>query len=331
MTPSQQRIVVTGGAGFIGSHVVDALLARGNTVRVIDDFSVGRNENLAEAERNDRCEIIKADVCDRGRMRELTHGFDAIFHMAIQCLRVSINDPWSNHHVNATGTLSMLDAAKQNSVGMFIYVSSSEVYGTAQSVPMTEDHPKEPITVYGASKLAGELYALAYHRTYGLPVTVVRPFNAYGPREHYLGKSAEVIPRFFMQILHGTPITLYGDGAQTRDFTYVDDTVHGIVAASESKELLGGVVNIALGQEISILAIAKKLAAILKKDLKIQRLPDRPGDVRQHYADISKAEKLLGYAPTVSIDDGLQRYVDWCFASSIDWKEAHAFLEPTNW
>jgi UDP-glucose 4-epimerase len=255
---SDRRILITGAAGFIGSHLSDRLSVS-NELLLIDDFSIGLRENLEQLESRPNVRIVAADITDRERMLALFEGIDVVIHMAISCLRTSLSHPLSSHDINAGGTLSVLMAAREAGVERFVYVSSSEVYGTAQTVPMSESHPCHPTTVYGASKLAGELYALAYFRTYGLPVSVVRPFNTYGPREPYAGARAEVIPRFALQLEAGRSPVVYGDGSQTRDFTFVADTVNGIASAAACDELVGDVVNIAYGGEASITHIAELL------------------------------------------------------------------------
>ena len=255
MPGAGQRIVVTGGGGFIGSHLVDAL-AQTNDVLVVDDFSSGSWENLRQHEDNPRVQVEEADVCDTQAMRRLLDGADVVYHLATQCVRLSIHNPELVHRVNTTGTLTVCQATLDNGVHRLVYVSSSEVYGSAQRVPMDESHPCEPTTVYGASKLAGEFYAKAFMRTHGLPVVAVRPFNTYGPRSHFEGVYGEVIPKFLIRVLNGLPPVIYGDGKQTRDFTYVSDTVRGILMAAHSEALLGQVVNIARGCEVSVRELA---------------------------------------------------------------------------
>jgi UDP-glucose 4-epimerase len=239
-------------------------------------------------------------------------GIDVVFHMAISCLRTSINHPVMSHDINAGGTLSACLAAQRHGVRRFVYVSSSEIYGSAETVPMSEVHPCRPTTVYGASKLAGELYALAFWRTYGLPVSVVRPFNTYGPREPYAGARAEVIPRFLLRLAAGEPPVLYGDGSQTRDFTFVDDTVTGLVQAGECDALVGDIVNIAYGRELAIRRIPEILARVMGcENVSPVQAPPRPGDVQRHFADIDKAKRLFGFTPTTDIEQGLARTVEW--------------------
>lgn len=333
MELKNKRIVVTGGAGFIGSHVVDQLASRGNEVIVIDDFSTGKWENIDQHRMNSHVLVRQADVRDLDTMIRLTEGVDIVFHLAVACLRVSLNDPMFVHGTNATGTLAVCQAALENNVARFVYVSSSEAYGSALRVPMDEEHPLNPTTVYGASKAAGELYALACWRTYGLPAVVVRPFNNYGPREPSEGKRAEVIPKFVMRVMAGLPPVIFGNGAQTRDFTWVEDAAWGIIMAAECDALVGDCVNIARGKEISIERICwLVLEKLGKQDLEpVYVKNDRPGNVERHYADISKAQHLMGFSPTVDIDQGIDRYVRWIKERNPDLESWVQQEEIRNW
>lgn len=328
-----KTVIVTGGAGFIGSHVVDRLISSNNEVIIIDDFSTGKLENIDHNRASGHLRIENADVRDLDTMIRLTKGADVIFHMAVACLRTSLNDPVSVHEVNTSGTLNVCQAAYKNKVERFIYISSSEAYGSALYVPMDEEHPLNPTTVYGASKAAGEFYALAYWRTYGLPSIIVRPFNAYGPREPSEGYRAEVIPKFVMRAAAGMQPVIFGTGHQTRDFTWVEDIARGIIMAAECDQLIGERVNIANGEEVSIERICSLVLEKLgSQDLKPQYLEDdRPGDVERHCADISKAQRLMGYSPTVSIESGIERYIQWAKAQHFD-MERWANQERTrNW
>jgi UDP-glucose 4-epimerase len=328
---SGKRILVTGAAGFIGSHLADAL-AKDSELLLVDDFSIGLRENLAQLADLPNVRIVETDIREAAAMRELCRGIDVIFHMAISCLRTSLAQPVLSHDTNAGGSLSVCLAARDCGVSRLVYVSSSEVYGTARVAPMAESHPLEPTTIYGASKLAGELYALASHRTYGLPALVVRPFNTYGPREPWQGERAEVIPRFILQLEAGRSPVVYGDGTQTRDFTYVEDTVRGLRAAAECDALVGDVVNVARGREISILRIAELLAGLLgRESVPVRFEPGRPGDVKRHYADIGKARRLFGYAPSVDFEDGLAKTVAWFRANRIASRAAADASEKPNW
>jgi UDP-glucose 4-epimerase len=326
-----KKILVTGAAGFIGSHLCDRLAAQGELV-LVDDFSIGPRENLAQLERLSNVRIVEADVRDRERMHGLLEGIDVVFHLAISCLRTSLALPELSHEINAGGTLSVCLAARDREVERFVYVSSSEVYGTARSVPMAETHPLEPTTVYGASKLAGELYALACFRTWGMPVVVVRPFNTYGPREPWQGARAEVIPRFLLRLEAGRAPVVYGDGCQTRDFTYVEDTVAGLVAAAGCDALVGDVVNVAHGREVSILRIAELLGRLCPRGAgAVEHQARRPGDVERHYADVGRARQLLGYAPRVELEDGLARTVEWFRANGILHRAGAEASGAPNW
>lgn len=307
-----KKVLVTGGAGFIGSHLVDAL-ATANEVTVVDNLSSGNRGNIGHHLRRDTIRFVQADICDPERMRGLVGDSQVVFHLAAQGLRVSLFNPQVVHDVNATATLNLCMAALEAGVERFVYVSSSEVYGTATTVPMREDHSLTPTTPYGASKLAGEAYARSYYLTFGLPVVIVRPFNTYGPREHFEGVYGEVIPRFVLRVMNDLPPIVFGDGKQTRDFTEVSDIVRGILLSSECEALIGETVNIAAGREVSINEVAQIVLSSLGWDgnLAPLHMDGRPGDVRRHYADISRARQVLNFEPEIGIAQGIQHYIDW--------------------
>jgi UDP-glucose 4-epimerase len=306
-----QRVVVTGGAGFIGSHVVDHLLRVGAEVIVIDDLSVGTRDNLAEALAAGAT-LLVVDIRDAEMMEQSLAGAALVIHMACDNLRASLGNPLRTHEINGTGTLVSCLAAVQTGVARFVYVSSSEAYGSAVTIPMSEEHPLFPTTVYGASKAAGELYAQACMRTHGIPVTVIRPFNSYGPREHATGTSAEVIPKFVSRIRRGDPPVIFGDGQQTRDFTWVEETATGIVRAATADDLVGQAVNIAYGQGVSIAKICELLLEIMDaQELRPVFADERPGDVSHHYADTTKARNVLDFEASIPVEEGLERYVRW--------------------
>jgi UDP-glucose 4-epimerase len=308
-----RHCVVTGGAGFVGSHVVDRLVAMGNEVTVIDDLSTGDLANIAPHLARGCVRFIEGDVCDPDAMERAMRGAEVVIHMAVACVRASINYPRLVHDVNATGTLVACQAALQNGVERFVYVSSSEVYGGAHYVPVDEDHPLNPTNVYGASKAAGEMYALATWRTHGLPAMVVRFFNVYGPREHCEGIPAEVIPRFVLRVLAGQPPIIFGNGEQTRDYTWVDDSVAGLIAATKCDALVGDIVHLGRGQETSVNTLAQLVLQKLgREDLEpIYLGSDRPGDVPRLRANTAKARNLFGFDPQVSVEEGLDRFIAW--------------------
>lgn len=319
MKLENRRVIVTGGAGFIGSHVVDVLVDDGNEVVIIDDLSTGSIDNINHQLDAGTAVLERADICDAEAMSDLVREADLVIHMAVACVRTSLNEPEFVHEVNATGTLNVCLAAQRNAVGRLVYISSSEAYGSAQYVPMDEGHPMDPTTVYGASKLVGEAYALAMQRTHGADVTVIRPFNSYGPREPHEGKRAEVIPKFVLRTMAGDRPVIFGSGEQTRDFTWVEDTARGIVTAAAADKLVGERVNLARGQEVSIRDIARKVLDVLgHPDLEPVYDDPRPGDVDRLYADTAKAQALVDWQPTISIDEGLARYVDWVVEHGID-------------
>jgi UDP-glucose 4-epimerase len=327
-----RRVLVTGGAGFIGSHLVDALVFRGDDVVVVDNLSVGRAENLAQHTTNPRFALRVADVLDKDTMRDLAAGCQVVFHLATQCVRLSLFDPEIVHRVNTEGTLNLLLAAAAAGVKRFVYVSSSEAFGSAQTVPMSERHPCDPTTIYGASKLAGEHYTTAFHRTHALSTVIVRPFNTYGPRSHFEGAYGELIPKFVVRVTNGRPPIVFGDGLQTRDFTHVSDTVDGMIRASESDALVGSSVNVARGEEVTVNEIARLvLRACGREDLAPVHGPERPADVRRHYADITTARRVLNFTPAVGIEDGIGRYVSWFRTTFPDPSQLIGEEQPYNW
>jgi UDP-glucose 4-epimerase len=308
-----KRVMVTGGAGFIGSHLIDKLVAADNEIIAVDDFSYGKEENLAQHNGHRQVRVERADICDIEKMASLMRGVDVVLHLAVLCLRSSLRDPMRSHKVNATGSLVLCQAAADNKVERFAYVSTAEVYGRAAYLPIDEDHPFRPTHSYGASKAAGELYARGYWTTHGLPIVITRLCNTYGPREQCEGTRAEVIPKFVMRTLAGLRPVIFGSGQQTRDFTYVDDIVRGIIMAAECDELVGEAVNLARGEDISIIDICN---LVLKKlgrtDLEPVFLEDgRPGDLDRMQANVSKARSLFGFSAEVGIDAGLDRYIAW--------------------
>jgi UDP-glucose 4-epimerase len=313
-----ERVVVTGGAGFIGSHVVDRLVEMGADTVVVDDLSVGTRENLRRAEGNG-ARFVLGDVRDGELLEHELKSAAAVIHMACDNLRASLSRPFHTHEANAGGTLVTALAAVRAGVRRFAYVSSCEAYGSGRTLPMTEDHPLEPTTVYGASKAAGELYAQACMRTYGIEAVVIRPFNSYGPREHASGTSAEVIPKFATRILAGRPPVIFGDGSQTRDFTWVEETAEGIVRAAASDALVGEAVNIAYGRPVAIRELARLLLALLDAEHLVWEVDEaRPGDVLRHHADTTRAREALGFEASVPIEEGLARYVEWVRATSAE-------------
>ncbi len=337
LTLKGNRIAVTGGAGFIGSHLVDKLAAMGKEVVVFDDFSSGERENVAHHAGNPRVKVIEGDVRDVAALDSAFRGVDTVFHLATNCVRLSLVDPKTNHEVNATGTLNTLMAAKKSGVSRFVYCSSSEVYGNiveakkGEGVVLSEDSPMLPTTVYGASKLVGEYYTLAFHQTYGLPSLVVRPFNTYGPRSHAFGPYGEVIPRFAIMIRAGKAPVVFGDGLQTRDFTYVEDTAAGLIVAASSDRLLGDSVNLAQGAEVTVLQIADALCRLNKVSFRPKHIADRPGDIRRLGADVSKAKSVLGAVFSTNIEEGLKRYLAWLDKQNLDYAQLAQRLTEKNW
>lgn len=332
MQETQHRpTIVTGGAGFIGSHLVDRLLRDGRPVLVIDDFSSGTRENLAHHANNPLLRTVEADILDQEAMFDLCAGADTIYHLACRNVRLSLRQPTIVHEVNATGTLNMLKAAARARVRRFLYCSSSEVNGTADVVPMPEDYHFKPETIYGASKLTGEYYAQVFHRAGWLETVVVRPHNNYGPREHYYGVKGEVIPRFILWALAGQAPVIYGDGLQTRDFTYVTETADTLFRIMEAPQTAGMVLNLCRGEEVSILEIARIITELTGLDAQPEYAPGRPSDVLRLYGDPSRLQAIMGDAPQISIREGLRLTLDWFQTNVPLTEELFASMQPRNW
>jgi UDP-glucose 4-epimerase len=295
-------------------------VAANRAVTVLDDFSTGTRANLTEAQSRGDVRIVKGSILDPQAIEAAMAGSDLIFHLAVQCVRRSLGEPSPNHEVNATGTLNVLETARRRRVNRFIYCSSSEVYGNCGCEALVETATVcEPVTVYGAAKLAGEHYAKAYWQTYGLPTTVVRPFNAYGPREHTSGDLAEVIPRFVIRVLNGLPPVIFGTGENGRDFTYVTETARGIALAASCDALVGRAVNIAYGEMVTVRQVAEAIARLCgRPDLTPRFIEPRPGDVRALRADTRLAHETLGFSAQVNLAEGLRRYIDWFRATHPD-------------
>ena len=307
------NVLVTGGAGFIGSHLVDQLVRQGDRVTVLDDLSTGALENLSDTLGSGKVRFLAGSVLDGAAVDEALEGCEAVYHLAVRCVRSSLGDPRKSHDVNATGTLNLLEASRRRSIRRFVYCSSSEVYGNTSSGLLREDEtPCRPVTVYGAAKLAGEAYAEAYWQTYRLPVVVVRPFNAYGPRAHESGELAEVVPRFIIRVLNGKPPVIFGNGENGRDFTFVTEIARGLLLAGRADDLVGRRVNIAYGQMITIREVAEAImSACGRNDLNVTISGPRPGDVNVLAADTRRASELLGYRPRISFNEGIHQYIAW--------------------
>lgn len=309
-------VLVTGGAGFIGSHLTEALVRAGaRSVSVVDDLSTGSLENLSEV--RDTIEFVQGDICDPTIAAHAAEQ-DVVFHLAVRNVRASIANPGENLRVNANGTLELLEAMRHGSRGRFIYVSSSEVYGIPPDGRYSESSLPGPTTVYGAGKLAGELIALAYHRTFGMDTMVIRPFNNFGPRSHFEGDSGEVIPKFILRALVGRPLLIHGDGTQSRDFMFVAETADWLVRLSTVDAMIGGVLNIGTGEDIAVIDLARMIIDITGSASEISHGIPRPGDVPRLCADIEKARELVDFELSTPFAEGLQRTIEYFRATDAE-------------
>ena len=308
-----KNIVVTGGAGFLGSHVVRLLLESGNKVSILDNFSHGKELHLKGFANNTNLKIIKGDITD---LNDVTNAFEncqIAIHLAVLDLRQSIKEPEKVNDVVVNGTLNCLNVARKKNFELFVNCSSSEVFGTAQYIPMDEKHPLLPETPYAASKVAQDMYAFSFGRTYGLPWTTVRPFNMYGPHSHWQGYRGELIPKMIVRAMNKKPLVIFGEGDQTRDFIYVEDAAKGILDIANNKSCLNRSINICTGKETSIRKIAEIICKEFSLDPKvyIQKQAPRPGDVMRHLGDNSIFKQFTGYLPQTTIEEGINKTISW--------------------
>lgn len=296
--------LVTGGAGFIGSHIVERLLKDGKQVRVIDNFVTGKRENLNG--HIAKLELVQGDILDLELVRKAVEGIEVIFHQAaLRSVPLSVDNPLATNEVNTQGTLNILLAARDSGVKRVVYASSSSVYGDSPRLPKTEDQATAPISPYAVSKLAGENYCSVFTKVYGLETISLRYFNVFGPRQDPRSQYAAVIPKFISRALKGKPLEVHGDGLQSRDFTYIDDVVQANLLAAAAEKGVGEAFNVAKGKAYSLLDLIAALSRILGKNLQWVHTPSRQGDVRHTLADISKARRVLGYKVHTEFEQGL--------------------------
>jgi len=305
------KILVTGGSGFIGSHLTDELLSQGHQVIVVDNLVNGKKENNKEATQSPSFSFIEADILNKEKMNEACKGVDVIYHLACLGVRHSIHSPFENHLVNAEGSLNMLEAARKNGVKKFFYISTSEIYGDIKQFPIDENGVPLPKTVYGSSKLAGENYAYSYYKCYGLDVTITRIFNNYGPRAHYEGDAGEIIPRSIVNLLYGKAPVIFGDGSVTRDFFYVKDTARALHGLLAQKGITGEIINIGTGEEITMKHLLESIIRLMGKEneIKIEYLEDRPADVPRLWVNPSKFKKITGFESEYTFEEGLKKTI----------------------
>jgi len=306
------RVLVTGGAGFIGSHLAEKLMEMKNKVIVYDNFDkyyVKKEGNIKHLIRNPLFTLVKADVLDYEKLRNVTKGVDIVFHLAAQPgVRFSFEDPMKTSNVNIIGTLNVLKAAKDANVKKVIFASSSSVYGRPRYLPVDEDHPTEPISIYGASKLAAEKYCQIFNDQLNLPVIILRYHTVYGPRQ----RPDMAIHKWANAIFENKPITIYGDGTQSRDFTFISDIIEGTIRAAEVDDIGGEIFNLGGGNKISVNDVVKMLIETSEVDnVQIVYEPPKLGDVSDTHADIAKARKIIGFDPKMQLKDGLKCFVEW--------------------
>ena len=301
------KVLVTGGAGFIGSNLVRALLERGDDVRVLDNFSTGNRANLAGLD----VDVVEGELRSYERVHNAVRGVELVFHLgALGSVPRSVQDPLTSTAVNVEGTLNVLLAARDEGVRRVVYSSSSSVYGTRRELPVTEEMAPDPISPYGVAKMAAERYCISFSRVYErFESVVVRYFNVFGPRQSPYSQYAAVIPIFVDAISNGRPIRIDGDGEQRRDFTYVDNVVDATIRAGVAEAANGRIVNVATSEPVTVNRLAELIGSVLGARVRKEHGPPRAGDIRDSWADVAAARELLGWAPSVDLEEGLRRTI----------------------
>lgn len=306
------HVLVTGGAGFIGSHLVRRLLDLGARVRILDDLSTGRRDNLAYVE--ERIDFRQGSLTNRAEVQSALQGIDYVLHEgAIPSVPRSIDDPATSHAANVDGTLNLLLEARAAAVKRLVYASSSSVYGNPKTLPVRETFPTGPLSPYAVQKLAAENYCRVFHQVYGLETVCLRYFNVFGPGQNPRSVYAAVVPKFITAVLEGQAIQVYGDGEQSRDFTFIENVVHANLLALVAPHAPGGVFNTACGSGTSLNEMLRAIEEISGREVKVDYLPPRTGDVLHSLADITAARETLGYEPLKTVRQGLEQTFDWFF------------------
>jgi UDP-glucose 4-epimerase len=309
------KVLVTGGAGFIGSNLVRALLERGDDVRVLDNFSTGLRTNLDGLD----VEIVEGELRSYERVHNAVRGTEIVFHLgALGSVPRSVQDPLTSGAVNVEGTLNVMLAARDEGIRRLVFASSSSIYGNQEELPLREAMAPDPISPYGVAKLAAERYCVSFSRVYhSFETVVLRYFNVFGPRQDPNSQYAAVVPLFITAIAAGEPVTIFDDGEQSRDFTYVDNVVRANLLAADATGASGSIFNISAGAPVTVNELATTIGRLLDKPVERRYLPPRAGDLRNSWADVSKSRRVLGFEPGVSLEDGLRRTA----ASLLDGKE----------
>lgn len=304
------KVLVTGGAGFIGSHITTALVERGDTVRVLDNLDTGKRENLAHL--GDKVEFMAGSVADPKAVAQAVDGVELVFHQAaLASVPRSVAAPLDTNSVCVTGTVTLLDAARKAGVRRVVYAGSSSAYGNDPKPAKSERDLPAPLSPYATAKLAAEYYCRAFTETYGLETVTIRYFNVFGPRQDPDSEYSAVIPIFVSLMLRGKQPTIYGDGLQSRDFTFISDIVRGNLLAAEAQDVAGQVINVATGKQFTLLDLMASINRVLGTKIEPIFAPARAGDVRESLADITLAQELFGYAPQISFDEGLERSIEY--------------------